>query len=328
MNKDLKILSKLIGDFSKFVGNRSTALLFIFEEPFAKILEWRFRIWKQEYLFLGKPKESERWGGYDEISRELDIVFQEIERRALKGTGNFSFFRKFKQHVESHKKEIVEILVDGEKRSFSYAEFVMGAFYRVLFENIPSSRFEDEVWEEPYFPKEWKVTKENLQEKNNIIAGISLHNFLFWAQDRIRSSSGDNKTDFDLDNTASKLFPSVNPPLWAKLLTFLMRPWGDNRMKSLVELGTSFGLARPMFGVIKNGSEKDFFEQVHENVKVEERSTLDLAIFLFPHEFSADKINGYLTDLTKLKYDDSSTENERRKDFISIFQNMKSIGKE
>ena len=329
MNENLKTLSKLLGDFSGLIDNRSPAFLFIFEEPFSKILNWHFRIWKREYLYLGKQNEPERWSAYDDILRKLDAVFQKIGQHALKDMSSFSFFKKFKKHVEEHKKEVVEIMTDGEKRSFSYADYIIGEFYRMLFENAPYSRLEDDIWGEPYFPKEWKVTKENLQDKNNIIAQVSLNNFLFWAQDRIRSSNSDSKTDFDLDNVASNLFPSVSPPLWAKLLTFLMRSWGDNRMKSLVELGTNFGFAsRPMFGVIRGGSEKEFLAQMGENVRAQERSTLELAALLFPHEFRADKLDGYLADLLKLRYDTESMEDGRRKDFISIFQNMKSISKE
>ena len=325
MNENLKTLSQLLGDFSGLVANRSTALLFIFEEPFSKILEWHFKIWKREYLYLGKQNELERWSSYDELSRRLDAIFQEIGCRALKDTTSFSFFKKFKKHVEEHKNEVVEPVIDGEKRKFFYADFVMGEFYRMLFENAPSSRLEEDVWKEPYFPKEWKVTKVNLQDKNNVIAALSLKNFIFWAQDKIQKTTNENKSDLQLDRIAANLFPELDPPLWAKLLTFLMRPWGENRMESLIQQGTIFGHARPFSSVIKNGNEHDFFAQRDRVVNEQEQATLELAILVFPDAFTVEKMEGYLNDLQRLERDSDSIEESRRKDFISIFKNIKKI---
>lgn len=184
---------------------------------------------------------------------------------------------------------------------------------------------EDDVWKEPYFPKEWKITKSNLQDKDNIIAGLSLKNYIFWAQDKIQRNTNENKFDSQLDTVAANLFPELDPMLWAKLLTFIMRPWGENRMESLIQQETIFGHARPFFGVISGGSERDFFAQRDRVVNEQEKATLELAILIFPDSFTAEKMEEYLSELKKLKCAPDSIEEAGRKDFISIFEKIKDM---
>lgn len=317
MDENLKITSKLLNDFSNFVDNRSTLFLVILQEVFPKILEWHFAIWKKEYTLLSQKDKLDEWGNYNEILRAIDTILQKIEERTLKEGHSFSFFKKFKEHAENYKKEFID---GNENRKYHYIESLMGIFYQTFFEKIHSSPERHDIWEH-YFPVEWKITKDKLEDKNNIIVAVSLNNFLQWAQNRIQRSN-EKEIDLNLDEVASGLFPSVEPILWAKILSLLMRPWTDNnRMKALVEQGTNFGFASRIIVGFFESTEKSS-EQLHEHMKSQEDATLQLTLLLFKHEFTKEKLQGFIADLGKLKYNEETREEARRKDFIAIFEKM------
>lgn len=321
MKENLKISSKLLEDFNNLVDKRSTIFLVILPEVFPKILEWHFAIWKKEYTLLSQKDKLDEWGNYNEISRALDSILQKIEVRILKEGHSFSFFKKFEEHAENHKKEFIE---GNENRKYYYVESLMSIFYQTFFEKIYYSPERHDIWEH-YFPKEWKITKDKLEDKNNIIAAVSLNNFLQWAQDKIRGLNKEKEIDLNLNEVASELFPSVEPILWAKVLTLLMRPWTDNnRMKSLIEQGTNFGFASRSIDGFFESTEKSS-EQLHEHMKSKEDATLQLVLFLFKHEFTKEKLQGFINSLKELKYDEEAREEARRKDFIAIFEKMISL---
>jgi hypothetical protein len=134
------------------------------------------------------------------------------------------------------------------------------------------------------------MTKETLEDKSNFISKIWLNQFFQWGQSRIWESK--NEFDKNLDEVSSGLFPSVEPVLWAKILTLLMRPWTDNnRMKSLVEQGRNFGYAsRVIVGSFE--SEEKSSERLYGQIKSQEDSTLELALILFKREFTKEKLQG------------------------------------
>lgn len=319
--KNLKIISKLLEDFNNFIENRSNIFLVVLPEIFPKILEWHFAIWKKEYILLSQKNKLKEWSGYNEISRALDSVLQKIEERIFKEGHSFSFFKKLEEHAENYKKEFIE---GSENRKYYYIKHLMSIFYHSFFEKIYHSPERYDIWGH-YFPKEWKITKDKLENKDNIIAAVSLNIFLQWALERIRKTNSEKEIDLNLDEVASGLFPSVDPNLWAKILTLLMRPWANNdRMKSLVEQGLNFGFAsRPVVGFSE--SEEEVLKQLHEQIKSQEDSTLELALFLFKHDLTKEKLQEFIADLKKIKYNEETKEEVRRKNFIAIFEKMISL---
>lgn len=318
MTEKLKATSKLLEDFNSFVDNRSTIFLVILPEFFPKLLEWHYSLWEKEYQLLSKKDKLHEWSTYSEISRALDSILKKIEQRTLRDGHSFSFFKSFQTHVEKYKDKFVE----GESnKKFYYVESIIPIFYLTLVESIKASPEKHDIWDH-YFPSAWKITKENIQKQENYVSRVLLNNFLQWAQSRFWGSTEKDKFDEVLDEVASNLFPSVEPILWAKLLTLLLRPWANNnRMKSLVEQGANFGfVSRIMVGDYESTEQSS--KELHNHMESQGNATLDLVLFLFKHEFTKEKLEGFISELKALEYTDESREEARRKDYISIFGKM------
>jgi len=320
MIEKLKTASKLLDDFNAFVDNRSTIFLVILPEFFPKFLEWHFSIWEKEYQLLSKKDKLHEWSAYSELSRALDSILKKVEEKTLKEGHSFSFFKNFESHVEKHK----EKFVDGEgNKKFYYVKSVIPVFYLTFVENIKKSSESHDIWDY-YFPNSWKITKENIQKQENYVSRVLLNNFLHWSQSKIWGSTVKEKFDEVLDEVASNLFPSVEPILWAKFLTLLMRPWANNnRMKSLVEQGANFGFNRTVVGDYV--STEKLSQELYKHMESQSNATIELALFLFPHEFTKEKLNSFISELKELKYTKDSREEARRKEFISIFEKMISL---
>lgn len=321
MTEKLKATSKLLEDFNSFVDNRSTIFLVILPEFFPKFLEWHYSLWEKEYQLLSKKDKLHEWSTYSEISRALDSILKKVEQRTLREGHSFSFFKSFETHVEKYKDKFV----DGEaNKKFYYVESIIPIFYLILVESIKTSPEKHDVWDH-YFPPAWKITKENIQKQENYVSRVLLNNFLQWAQSRFWDSTEKDKFDEILDEISSNLFPSVEPTLWAKLLTLLLRPWADNnRMKSLVEQGTNFGfVSRIMVGDYVSTEQSS--NELHNHMESQGNATLELVLFLFKHEFTKDKLNDFISQLKVLEYTDDSREDARRKGYIAIFEKMISL---
>jgi hypothetical protein len=318
MDDKIKAASKLLDDFNSFVDNRSTVFLVILPEFFPKFLEWHFSIWEREYQLLGKKDRLHEWITYSELSRALDSILKKIEERTLKEGHSFSFFKSFESHIEKYK----EKSIDGEgSKKFYYVESIMPIFFTALTENIKNSPENHDIWGH-YFPSSWKITKENIKKQENYVSHVLLNNFLRWSQSRIWDSADKEKFDEVLDAAASNLFPSVEPILWAKLLTLLMRSRANNnRMKSLVEQGTNFGfVSRTMIGDYISAEQSS--QELHKHMESQGNATIELALFLFPREFTKEKLNSFISELNELEYDKGSREETRRKELILIFEKM------
>jgi hypothetical protein len=301
---NLVIASKLLGDFNNFINKRTDLFLKYSDMMLSRILEWHFEIWKKEYEYLGQDKKLDEWGMYSQLSRILDSIFRQIEIYALKEKASFNFFDKLKKHTEKYKKESVS--------SRSYVESLFDTFYQVFFENIYDSPERFNIWEH-YYPKEWKITKGNLQDSENIISEISLNNFLNWAPERIWQENKEN--DFLLDDLAKNLFPEVDPILWAKILIFIFSPYSENRLRSVIERPWNFGF----MGRAKAYSSEDEISRMYKD---EEINTFDLSYFLFKNEFTKIKLENYIKSLEKLSYPEDSKEDGKKSRLQYLFVKM------
>lgn len=312
-NENLKTISKLLGDFDAFINIRSIVLLMWPNGAFPKILEWHFGIWEKGYL--AKKDRSDEWISYFEILRSLDSILKKVEERAFKEGQSFSFFENFKKHAEKYKKQFIES--ENKSKKYYYIESLFSIFYQVFFEAIENSPERYDIWEH-CFPKEWKITKNNLTNKDNIISRISLHEFLNWAQKRIWQA----KEDFDsnLDDATSNLFPEVEPVLWARILTFIFSPYGENRVKSVIERPWNFGLV----GRIRtySGYPEDNEDEFRKKIEIETNNTFELVYLLFSDQFSKENLEKYINNLKELKYDKESKEENKRLHLLTIFEDM------
>lgn len=307
MKENLRIVSQLLSDFDNFISNRSTAFLIWPEGIIGTILEWHFEIWEKEYEYLNKEDNLEEWGNYSNISRILDSIFRQIKLRALKERGSSSFFRSFKSHAERYKEKSIS--------GHYYVGILFRTFHEVLFENIENSPERFEIWNY-YFPNEWKVTKRNLEKSENIIARVLLQYFLEWAEKRIWQA----KEEFDknLNDVSSDLFPETDPILWAELLIFVFSPYGEDRMKSVIERPWNFGF----IGRIRIAHFEEGFEKISEEERIETISTFELAYLLFKKQFSRDNLEKHIESLKNLKYQKESEEEKKRLGLLKIFTKM------
>jgi len=320
--KNLKITAKLLNDFYNFINNRSIFFLAVIKEIFPKLLEWHFEIWQEEYKRLDKEEELGEWINYSEMSRIMDSILNNIEERSLKEKRVFSFFNYFKTHSENHKKEFIKI--DNEE--YYYAESLFNIFYPVFFKNIAKLQSRYIIWKH-YFPKEWEITKNNLEDKENVISKISLNMFLKWAQERIWQVQA--TPDWDLDEVSRNLFPELNPRLWAIILIFFHTPYGDNRVKSVIERSWNFGfigrVSRLYPGDIadkEEESKRKTIKMVQSAEKVERKNTFELTYLLFKDQFSKENLGKYIKSLKELKYKEEPKKENKRLRLLDAFNEM------
>ena len=325
-NENLKTISKLLNDFYNSINKRSIAALN--EDIFPKILDWHFNFWRKENelldkKLLDKKGKSDKWSNYSEISRILNDIFDNIEECSLKERMAYSFFDHFKKHAEHYKKELVE----RNKTRHHYIDSLFGIFCRVFFENIEKSSEKHDIWEF-CFPEEWKITKNNLENKENIISKILLKKYVQWAQVRIIQAKED--LDWDLDNISRNLFPEVGPILWAMILIFIFSPYGDNRMKSIIERPWTFGLMgrfRIYSGDIANSKEESrrkMDEAMQLAGEAETKNTFELACLLFKEKFSKDNLEKYIKSLKELdpEYKKDPDKEKKRLELLNTFREM------
>jgi hypothetical protein len=330
-NGKLKLISKLLGDFEIFISNRSIILLMQPNGPFQKILEWHFRIWKKNYEYLKDTDKLEEWGDYNEILRILDSLLFKIEERVLQERMAFSFFKSLENHTEKYKDEKVN--------DHYYIDYLicLNGFCKKLFEDIPNSPEHYSIWEH-YFPKQWKITKANLEKKLRTSWGM-LNCFLGWSRDRICSEKSE-KYDAALDEVFRELFPEVDPITFADILVFAICPWSGKRTEFFITKKRSFGLAGRIrtFGFYFNPAdikskkerEKESFEQMEKLRKEEEQKAIELGYYLFKDRFTSERLKKYIEELEELKggYAKDSVEEDRRKRLIEIFKKISELAKE
>lgn len=309
MKDDLVIASKLLGDFNNFIDKRSAVFLTWSDKIFDSVLQWHFEVWKKDNEYLGQQSKLAEKISYSELSRTLDSIFQRIEINALKERSSFTFFEALKKHAEKYKKESVS--------SRYYRESLFSTFYQVFFKNIYDAPWRFDIWNH-YFPREWKITKSNLQDSENIISKISLNNFFGWASNRIWFAR--EEVDYALEDVSSNLFPEVDPILWAEILIVIFSRPGEEQLRSLIEKPWNFGF----IGRVKayTSPHEDDALKINRN---EETNTLDLSYLLFNKQLSKINLTSYINLLEHLHPKESKEERKRLK-LKSLFTKMLDFG--
>lgn len=313
MKEELKIISKLLNDFNNFINNRSFFLSVLSKEFFPKILDWHFKVWEKEYKYWIKKDYGEEFISYGEIFRILDSTLGSIEEISLNKRETLIFFNYFKKHAETYKEKVIEY----ENEKYYYIEALFNTFYQIFFENIGSSPERYSIWKN-YFPKEWKITKNNLENKENIISRVSLNNFMKWTRDRIWRAK--EEFDEDLDNVSSNLFPEVSPFLWAPILIFVLSPYGENKVKSVIERTWNFGsIGRTKTFWYSEYNEEEIRKKIRETAIKEEENTIELAYLLFKKQFLKENLDKYIKALKYLEYPKESIKEHKRIRLLIIF---------
>lgn len=314
IEKEWKILPQLLEDFFSYIDNRNKIFLLVFPDFFPKILEWHFILWHKQYLkFSSSPQAIET--NIDiavfEAERIIYNIVSYVTREALSGnTGNASsYFKYIEEHVVRHEMDKIE----GEKAVHFYIEYLH--IYNDCFDLIPKSRQSYDIWKS-YFPKNWKVTKNNLQKY--ILSRIWFDHFLQWVRPRLQVSQ--KEYDQELDEVSREMFPDVDPIVWANILSFIFRSWsGSSRAKGIIESKINFGRIGNVFSGWGGDVENNFYN--FQNTQFE--NAIDLAVFLFGRVFTMENLDKWIKEISEASYEKESECYESAQQWKEIFQKLK-----
>jgi hypothetical protein len=306
-----KSAKHLLGSFVENLEKRNKTFLLVFPEFFPKILEWHYLVWQEQYSKFAKrsEKKSDVTTSVVEIDFLLDQIIKFLTKEALlgKSVGSFSYFDTLKDHFAKYKDaEIV-----GDKHRYLYLESL--PIYEDLFENIPKSSESYTIWDS-FFPSDWKVTASNL--KASTASRVWLHRYIQWSQSRLWKD--EEGWDKNLEEISSELLPEVEPMLWAKIYSFVFRPWTGSRVKNMIEKPLKFGLS----GRVVSGWGDDFDVKAEQLYKEYEKNTYALAIQLFGNLYTEENLNTWIKEMKALVYSEESDEVRRRDYFVTIFSNL------
>jgi hypothetical protein len=202
-----------------------------------------------EYIYLGNL---------------IDDLLSFYISTSLKSGASFIIFDSLKSYLAEKEPE--------------YVEYFIGRIHQTLFESIVGSPQNYTIWHH-HFPNEWKITKKNLEE--NKIARAMFRFYIEWIQSRTRT---DEEWDKPLDEISRELFPELDPSWWAELMTYMIRPWGDSRIISLLEAGPNFGFIGRSFGGVNLST-----EELQRGMAETMRSGQENTINFFAKHFSIPK---------------------------------------
>jgi len=319
MEQNLKVVLNLFNDFSNSIDNRTFFFFHYSKEVFSQILDWHFIVWCEDQYYHSDKKNLSVAYQYFQIEYILNSIIIKIEETTLKQEENYLIFQCFKDHVEKYKEHYIEVY--GTKRY--YAEDLLKTFYNVLFDTTVDLTTRLYIWEDQ-FPSGWKITRNNIVTER--IAKISLNRFLVWAQERIRNP--EKEYDDKLDDVVKNLFPDVEPTIWAKILIFVLSPYGENRLRSVIKRRWNFGhIGRIItYSGSTENSEEDFDNRVNEMIRSEReretRNTFELGCYIFRDQFSKEDLQKYLEELNKIEYQKDSDEEHKRMKLLNIFSGM------
>lgn len=330
--KDLKLSTKLLGDFSGALDKRSP--YFLVYKVLPKILTWHVKIWKKDMEYLGKGNEFlDTWSNYSQLENILTSIFDLILKKVLTQVSMdyYYFFDQFTKHINTYKDE--KETIQGQETPRLYSEHMLSNFYRTFLSGAADSPNSFHLWE--FFPRNWVVTTSSIADSKNIIPRITLGQFLQWAGDRISSSK---EKDFDkaLDDASEYLFPEVDPVSWAAILNFVLSSYDpENRVGSIIKRPWVFGLG----GRIRSfsgpaGDDKKFEEDMQKHMRqmdeIEKEKTFELTVALskmvgvFYRTFAKENLEKMISETKALEkqYSADSIEEHRRKRLLEIFSGL------
>lgn len=310
--EDWTTLLHLLGGFVDRIKNRNKTFLLVFPEFFPKVLNWHLLVWEKQYSQYAKDKSAPTLGEREphlfEIDQVVDQIIGFINNEALVGSSSnaYSYFETLKKHIGKYEDKFIQ----GEKHTYRYIEHI--PIYADCLNLIPKSQESYDIWNH-YFPESWKITIENL--KKNKISNVWYARFLDWSQSRIWRGDTDKKWDQEMEELSKELFPSTDPITWAKIYTFVLRPWSESRIKQTIEKGVNFGYA----GRVVSGWGDDFESNFSKLYEAELEATFDLAMYLFGRVFTKENLNEWISELNQLSYPEDSDESRRMQVWRGIF---------
>lgn len=298
---------KLLGNFKNNLDNRDIFNIIIREKNFIIQLFYYYNKFNEIHF------KNRDWF-YEKISNDLESIVKSTQEFLFKKKELIGFLKVFKQHVEK-----VKVEKDKSAEEIKgYLNHIFDIFLPKFFDEIINYRDRGGIWER-LFHNEWKITKSNLidyEKEKNIIVGIILDKFEKWAVPRILTIT--EEIDENMDDVVRYLFSEVNHILWSKILIFKYTPKPPQyKVLPVIERPWNFGMG---------GRGKVYWESSKEGEK-EIKNTFELALTLYPREFSRENIDVYIKEIQTLKgeYEKDSQEEHHRKELLEIFERMLKI---
>ena len=301
--KDKKIIDniqKLLESFHKFFYNRS--IWFIFPTDFFNnFLDIHFKIWKLYRHSLSDRKFFTIFSLVQNIFYQFfDAILKEKEQNWIISV----FFEKLEKHCRKFSKEKEEIVIQNEKREIYYVERLLDRIIFTFFEKARESPFRYYLWR--YFPHNWKITINRIEDKENVISKILCSRFMDWSFKRIWEAHTET-FDATLEEVARELFPDVEPTLWAPILIFVFRYSVGKSVKLVIEAPWTFGFIS--FDVSFWAGNKRDIKSYYEKKK---KNTYELAKILFSDILNRENINKYLNEIRELEESKIYEKDERK----------------
>ena len=316
MQNDISTVAKLLTDFSSLSEKRSIIFLVNLEEVFPKILDWKFIAWKQNWLNWKNKEKREEWLSWVELSHKFDTLITRIgersfEKERLQFMFSVAFLKHFQTHVNFRKDEYVVV----EERKKYYVTDLFRLFYNVLFKFVETAEPTEKKYFWSVFPKEWKITKRD----NLGLAWLSYNNFMVWVSPRIIDNP---ESDLVLNEVTENLFPKVDIRTWSRILIFVLSPYGENRVKSVIERNWSFGFRIRTIVSTGKYSPKEVYQQLTAEDRPKIERAYELALSLYKSTFTEKMLKKYKTDARKLKYPSNTSEGRKKKELLKIFDGL------
>ena len=150
---------------------------------------------------------------------------------------DFHLFDTFKKHIDQSKDKLQQLKNDDE-RYWHYFKGLFQSFCPVFFENT-NTKNRYNMWKDS-FPHTWLVTSSNLENQDNHVVRIILHQFIKWAEEKLKNKEEEKEWDSALSDVEYHLFPEVDPKIFADFLVMLF----SQDVETLIKKRPNFGMAR------------------------------------------------------------------------------------
>ncbi|GBC69019.1 hypothetical protein HRbin01_00710 [archaeon HR01] len=227
-NNQPSIASQLLSIFINSLDKRTLSFI-VNKDAIEKILSWHSEAWMNTYSII-KGSKSTEWYWIESVLikglNKLRLLILEKYQMGL-----YNFMEIFKNILPT----LVQSFSPSDREK--YLHYVLDDISRMFLvrEGVPENF---DIWE--FFPKEWQVTKRNLQAENNLLPLLWLQRFYYWASYRLMNFEKDY--DVLLDKASANLFPEVDQMKWATILIFVLSPNDEKgKIRSTIERKRTFG---------------------------------------------------------------------------------------
>ena len=288
----------LIPDFSNHLKTGDQVELLIFRGKALKnILEWHQVSWAKAKA-LDKKVKVKAWGEYYGFTNQLDQLLNIIYEQLIAKNLTYNMFEDLIEHTKQFKTPL-------------YLQELANDLHKPIFEMSDSDFWRD-------FPADWKITHESLTQKNNAIQATLFQQYVDFAISII--SSNDSKVLEHFNLVTRELFPDLDPQDFPIILRLLIQPFGDSRMRSIIETEWYPTMSR----VTGNIEElKSLIELQRKNMY--EFADQHLGIL---NNYNHETNKTYLKELKQLKYDKGSIGEHKQQRLIRILEGINKYEKQ